>query len=319
MKTKTLAWPSHRLIALASALSLIVALAGCGGGGSSDSGSRQNSNTGTTTSSVGAAGGTVTAQSTSGAVSVAIPAGALTQATQITVTTVATNALPAAAPLSKCVLAAATFGPSGTTFPAGSPAVLTLPLPSQRTPGSIVWLLMLDETTQQWGYAAQAVVSTDGLSATASVSHFSTYMLSTLPQGTATLSFANQDHPAFGFSTGQVYQNGFGAPAGDADFLFEPWYDNQSPAPAMMPMGTGSSLQDMGAVALTSVTAAPANPTAPGSTCSPNQGHTYAFKTAEGNYALIHCNSITITLLAQSYDCVFTFDWVYQPDGTVNF
>jgi hypothetical protein len=300
------------------AVVLVVALAGCGGGGGGSSATTTAANT-PVTGSIGPSGGTVTAQSANGPVSVRVPAGALTATTQITVTPIASGALSTVLPLSTMLLGAAMFDPSGTSFPSGSPAELTLALPSARTPNSTLWLLMLDSSDNHWDYAAQAVVSADGLSATASVNHFSTYALAMLPQGTATLTFANQAHPGYDLSVGQVYDSAFTAPTGTVDIMFEPWWSGGAPAPALVPLGTGVAIQDMGVVSLAGVTQAPTNPTNPGTPYTPVQGHTYAIKTIEGNYALIYCRSLTIADAGTSYDAEFVFDWVYQPNGTTGF
>ena len=116
-----------------------------------------------------AAGGVVNA----GTVNVNIPAGALAQNTAISVAPLAEGSLPALPPVNQALVAAATFGPEGTTF--STPVTITFSLKEAATPGATMVLYLYSATSGAWGSAGNATVSADGLSAVASVTHFSTY------------------------------------------------------------------------------------------------------------------------------------------------
>lgn len=101
----------------------------------------------------------------------ALPSGV--PATSITITPRAVADVPAA-PSEATYLAAVECGPSGTTF--SQPVTLTFKLSPARTPGEVLTVYYLDSGA--WTPAGtSAQVSSTGLTASASISHFSTYGL----------------------------------------------------------------------------------------------------------------------------------------------
>jgi len=154
--------------------------------------------------------------------------------------------------------------------------------------------------------------------ASGTITHFSTYGVSKLRQGTAEVGmFGTSGRDFMDFSNGQI----LGVKA-QSDLMFEPWFDcfgMTGLTPALLPMSP-AVVKDMGAVSLASVTTAPTSgygfsqtePAEPAIT-----GHSYAMKTREGCYAKFYMKSITFT--DGTYPATFVWDWVYQPDGTTNF
>ena len=123
------------------------------------------------TQAVGVAGGTVNA----GVAGVIIPAGALSAETNITVAPLAEGSLPAVVPTGFAFLTAATFGPAGTTFT--TPVTISFSLKETAIAGSLLNLMLYDSATGLWGLAASATVAEDMKTATATVTHFSSYAL----------------------------------------------------------------------------------------------------------------------------------------------
>jgi len=157
------------LIGLAAA----VMLAGCGGGSSTTTQAGGNTTTKLITAS---AGGTVSAASGSGNVSVTIPAGALGADTTIQLTPLTIATLPAPLAAGNVMLAAATFGPAGTNF--SSPVTITFPLPSAKPVGAQLVMLVLNAGGTGWTNLGLATVQgPGGLTATITVNHFSTLAL----------------------------------------------------------------------------------------------------------------------------------------------
>ena len=107
-----------------------------------------------------------------GGASVHIPAGALQADTEITVTSLKGPSAPPAA-TGQEVLAAVTFGPSGTNF--NTAVTVTLPLVRYARPGTVLPLYFYDATTNTYqNGGTNAVVDGSGTKATAGISHFST-------------------------------------------------------------------------------------------------------------------------------------------------
>ena len=193
-------------------LAAAVTLAGCGGGGGGNNSGGNlggGGTTGTTTTVTAANGGTVTAAATAGNVSVCIPAGALATDTAITVAPVATS--PVTLPNSNVFLVGVTLGPNGTTF--SSPVTIDFPLATAKAAGSKLLVLLYDANgNPKTSQAGIATVDAGGTTASMTVTHFSTYILtgSYVLGGTAT----NGPGMGFIFSTGIEFD---GAPV---DFAF---------------------------------------------------------------------------------------------------
>jgi uncharacterized protein YjdB len=126
---------------------------------------------GATTAWIGPSGGTITEPS---GASVIIPPGALTEQKLISIKTrFGPSSLPAPTAPWFPALGGATLGPNGLVFQ--QPALLTLPLSQRLIPGSQYPLFVYDEELVGWRQTEfMAVVNSDGLSASAEVSHFST-------------------------------------------------------------------------------------------------------------------------------------------------
>ena len=107
-----------------------------------------------------------------GGASVTIPPGALTANVQISVTSLDGPTTPPA-PASTEVLAAATFGPSGTVF--NQPVTITLPLVRYFVPGTQLPLSFYNSQTNTYQSAGiSAVVDSTGTKASTPITHFST-------------------------------------------------------------------------------------------------------------------------------------------------
>jgi len=122
---------------------------------------------------VGSGGGTVQDTGPSGEqAKCIIPAGALTQDTEVAVTALPASQAPPS-PNGDPNHAAAAFTPDGQTFAA--PVTITVPTPGPMTPGSSVSLFQWDPDQAAWTASGTATVDSGGLTASASVSHFCVY------------------------------------------------------------------------------------------------------------------------------------------------
>ncbi|MEI6520163.1 MAG: hypothetical protein WCO98_09025 [bacterium] len=131
----------------------------------------------TISNTIGASGGSIQDIAvTGGTMSVDIPAGALAADTDITVTPLSIADLPAPVPASK-IFVGVTFGPAGTTFASGKPVVVTFPLAVAKVAGLKLAVLLWNPTNLTWDIEDEATVSADGMFATVSLTHFSTYVL----------------------------------------------------------------------------------------------------------------------------------------------
>lgn len=120
-----------------------------------------------------ATGGVI--RSTDGRAAVRIPAHALADNTEVTITPVYGRQLPPALP-ERRVVGAVRFGPSPLTF--SSPVTITVPLTRYYRPNTQLTLRYFDEQTNN--YTSEQLVATvneSGEQATASVNHFSTYVV----------------------------------------------------------------------------------------------------------------------------------------------
>jgi len=119
----------------------------------------------------------------------------------------------------------------------------------------------------------------------------------------------------FDFSSGSTVSGD----TGTYDFAIEPWVDQygvSGPTPVVQGCGGIDNLaQDMGPATLASVTVAPGGGYYPDVPAS--NGHTFVIKCHNGNYAKFHITGITYT--NENYPATITFDWVYQPNGSLSF
>jgi len=143
----------------------ILVLSGCSGGGGASAPTTTPATT-TLSTSLDAGQSVVLTGSAD-----ALPAGVL--ATSLTMTPKAVNEVPAA-PVEAAYLAAVDCGPAGIQF--SQPVTLTFKLSPARTAGEVLTVYYLSGGA--WIAAGtDAIVSNDGLTASATISHFSTYGL----------------------------------------------------------------------------------------------------------------------------------------------
>jgi hypothetical protein len=130
---------------------------------------------------------------------VQVPANAVSSGVTISVASVPAGQLPQPTGTSQVILSAGQFGPSGTQF--SQPITITFPLPYAQTPGTIYPLLILNEQTGAYTNSGfSATVNADGTTASAQVTHFTTYILPSA-QGEITL---NLGSPSTSLGTEQI-------------------------------------------------------------------------------------------------------------------
>lgn len=165
-----------------------IIMSGCSDGGSSA--------VPTVTKTIGVTGGTVTAANS--AVEITIPATALAADVAVSITPVSASAYSESLASNNEILSVVTFGPAGTTFT--TPATIKFNLSPAMTAGQEIPFMLYDENTKTWTPEGVATVSGDGLSATATVTHFSTY--ATLSNGLTVNMYASDTrNDSFNFST----------------------------------------------------------------------------------------------------------------------
>ena len=119
-----------------------------------------------------AVGGIV--RSTDGRAAVDVPAGSLSNDTEVSVSILYGASMPA--PLSeRRIVGAVQFGPSPLTF--NGPVTITLPLVRYYTPGTQLTLRLFDPQANSFTEQGTATVAANGEQAVASVTHFSTYVV----------------------------------------------------------------------------------------------------------------------------------------------
>jgi hypothetical protein len=117
---------------------------------------------------------------------VQVPANAVSSGLQLSVSSIPAGQLPQPTNTSQVILSAGQFGPAGTQF--SQPVTITFPLPYYRTPGTIYPLMVLNAETGTYSNSGfSATVNADGTTASAQVTHFTTYVLET-EHGEITLS-----------------------------------------------------------------------------------------------------------------------------------
>jgi hypothetical protein len=119
---------------------------------------------------IGPEGGTVTAVN---GTSVYIPAGAVSVPIPISVTPILKGkGMPGPPSKERIIIAAANFGPAGTTF--HKPVTLSFPIPSPALAEFNLDLFEFDATTLEWkDTGIDAIANADGITVSASVTHFS--------------------------------------------------------------------------------------------------------------------------------------------------
>jgi hypothetical protein len=124
------------------------------------------------------AGGTASAVSPDATkpLTVAVPPNAVAQNITLTAAVVPVSQTPPVSATSG-TLAGGQFGPSGTVFQ--QPVTITFPLPSVSDPGTTFPLMQLNEQTNEYTNSGfTATVRSDSLTASAPVTHFTTYVIS---------------------------------------------------------------------------------------------------------------------------------------------
>ncbi|MHB8931104.1 MAG: hypothetical protein ACYC5R_10965 [Melioribacteraceae bacterium] len=129
---------------------------------------------------------------------VQVPSNAVSSNVQLTVSSIPAGQVPRSTTANTAVVSAGQFGPSGTQF--SQPVTISFPLPYSRTPGTTFSLMQLNESTGTYTNSGfTATVNADGTSASAQVTHFTTYTLQegvTLTLNTPSSSTANEFYVA---------------------------------------------------------------------------------------------------------------------------
>ncbi|MCX6171174.1 MAG: hypothetical protein NTX65_17715 [Ignavibacteriales bacterium] len=125
---------------------------------------------------------------------VQVPSNAVSSNVQLTVSSIPAGQIPRPTAANTSIVSAGQFGPSGTQF--SQPVTISFPLPYSRTPGTTFSLMQLNESTGAYTNSGfTATVNADGTSASAQVTHFTTYTLQegvTLTLNTPSSSTANE-------------------------------------------------------------------------------------------------------------------------------
>ena len=127
-------------------------------------------------------GGTATTTNTQSVaaqpLTVSVPPNAVSSNVQLTVSSIPAGQLPQPTNTNLAILSAGQFGPTGTQF--AQPITITFPLPYTQTPGTVYPLMILNEQTGAYTNSGfSATVNADGTSASAQVTHFTSYILQT--------------------------------------------------------------------------------------------------------------------------------------------
>jgi hypothetical protein len=138
---------------------------------------RLQASTATVTVAAGGTASTTNTQSLAGqSLTVQVPANAVSSNIQLSVSSVPAGQLPQPTDLNTAIVSAGQFGPSGTQFT--QPITISFPLPYNQTPGTTYALMQLNEQTGAYTNSGfTATVNPDGTSASAAVTHFTTYTL----------------------------------------------------------------------------------------------------------------------------------------------
>ncbi|MCX7797843.1 MAG: carboxypeptidase-like regulatory domain-containing protein [Melioribacter sp.] len=169
--------------------------------------------TGTAQNIVALTGGQVTSssiESVSGQpLTLQIPANALSQNTTITVAALTTSSIvPLPQAVNKLVASSANFQPTGINFL--QPVSVKFPLPYTATPGKLLDLYRLNPITLTWENRGNATVSSDGKTATAQLTGFSTWAVADNGAFTQTsFSDAQPDAPEQEVASGQTVQHSY--------------------------------------------------------------------------------------------------------------
>jgi hypothetical protein len=176
------------MLVICVAAFMAIAMIGCSDGGTTA--------VPTVTKTIGVTGGTVTAANN--AVEITIPANALPADVAVSITPVSAAAFAESLASTDEILSVVTFGPAGTNFT--TPAEITFNLSPAMTAGEEIPFMLYDDNTKTWSPEGVATVAADGLTATAQVSHFSTY--ATLKNSMTVNMYASDvRNDSFNFST----------------------------------------------------------------------------------------------------------------------
>ncbi len=158
------------------------------------------------TVATGGTGSTTNTQSVSNQpLAVSVPPNAVSAPITLTVAALPAAQVPAPTTVNATIQSAGQFGPSGTQFQ--QPVVITFPLPSAQPVGKTFPLLQLNEQTGTYTNSGfTATVNAGGTTASASVTHFTIYVLSdeatsNLVEGTTTIVPGSSTY--FGLTQGQ--------------------------------------------------------------------------------------------------------------------
>lgn len=131
----------------------------------------------------------------------------------------------------------------------------------------------------------------------------------TIKSGTINLISAEHPPAGFSFEDGEVTE-------GEGDFVITGFCSDTS---AYGFLDNGVSILNLGAVSLKSIKEVPAS----GYSIPPDlclaQGHSYAFRLANGKYAIIEIKSVVVNHDVFPHQITVVFDYKYQTDGSRSF
>lgn len=133
---------------------------------------------------------------------------------------------------------------------------------------------------------------------------------STVESGT-NITLISHGHPPAGFSfvDGETTE-------GSGDFIITGFC---SPTSAYGFLDNGVTIADLGVVSLSSISEAPPSGYSVPTTLCFAQGNSYAFKLANGKYAIIEVKSVSVNYTVFPHSITIVFDYKYQTDGSRNF
>lgn len=129
------------------------------------------------------------------------------------------------------------------------------------------------------------------------------------------ITLVSEGHPpaGFNFASGEVSEGFYGN-----DFFITGGSDTP-PAYAFGSLATGVTLIDLGMGGIGTLTEAPDMGYTTPFDLELTDGHSYAFKLANGKYALLEVRSVSINWVMGVAHVTLRFDYKYQPDGSRTF